>query len=157
MQAVRARTRPGLLTLIGVVSLIWASTRLFGVLFTLFFNSASWAWGVQAGLDGIAIGALLLLGMIGSSGMSVLLGLAGWRTLKDDPASVQLHRIWGWISLALALLGALSSGRSVYSWALLAYSVGVIYVVGRPEVRAWAGEVGFVRAKKGPGPWDELA
>lgn len=157
----RARTRPGLLTLIGIVSLVWASLSLFRVVaigfVSVILGGASWMGGVHAGAIGTLIALILIALMVVSSGLSIILFLAGWKTLRDDPAGVRLHRIWAWISLALALISVATSGRSSHPWIDLFYAVAVLYVTGLPEVRAYFNEARSSKPIK-PGksrPWDD--
>ncbi len=90
--------------------------------------------------------------MVVSSILSILLFQAGWKTLPRQPAGIRLHRLWAWISLTLdAVLLLLTGGTAAHSWAAILYAVGVLYVTGLPEVRAYHGF-------DGPGPkpkgWD---
>ncbi len=161
MHLTQTRTRPGLLTLIGVVSLVWASLSLIRFvamgLLSLVIGAASWWGGPGVGVTGSVIALVAFTWMAASSILSILLFQAGLKTLRDDPAGVRLHRVWAWISLGLTLLGVVFSGRSSYSWTTLFYAVGVLYVTGLPEVRAFAGEFGFGKPIKGgkPDPWDD--
>src|SRR3954452_614149 len=99
------RPRPGLLTFIGIVSLIWSSMTLVGsvvMVFVLFLVGAgSWFLGPVAGAVGTLLVTLVCLWMVASSILSILLFQAGLKTLRDDPAGLRLHRLWAWISLAL--------------------------------------------------------
>jgi hypothetical protein len=144
MHLTRTQPRPALLSLIGGVSLVWSSLSLIrvvaGGVLSFVLGVASWLGGPHVGAVGSVVALIAFAWMIVSSILSILLFQAGLKTLRDDPAGVSLHRVWAWVSLALALLGVLASGRSSYSWATLLYAVGVLYVTGLPEVRAFAGE-----------------
>ena len=132
--------------MIGVVSLVWSSLSLIrlvaGGCSGSRIGAESWLGGPYTGIAGSVVALLAFAWLVASSILSILLFQAGLKTLRDDPAGVRLHRLWAWISLALALLGVLSSGRSSYSWSTLFYAVGVLYVTGLPEIRAYYGEFG---------------
>ena len=146
----------------GVVSLIWSSLSLVGVvvggILAFVLGTASWLGGPFVGAVGSAVALLAIGWMVVSSILSILLFQAGLKTLRDDPAGLRLHRLWAWINLALAVLGVLASGRSSYSWAVLFYAVGVLYITGLSEVRAYYyGGLDHgkpVKAGK-PGGWDD--
>ena len=158
MKPTYRRNRPGLLTFIGIVSLIWASLSLIrvaiGTVLSLALGGGSWLGGPTVGAIGSSIALLVIFWLFVSSILSVLLFVAGLRTLRDDPSGISLHRLWAWISLILTVLSLLGSGRSSSSWVSLAYAVTVLYVTGLPEVRAYVyGH--FSHAKPGkPGSWD---
>ena len=155
-----ARRRPGLLTLLGVVSVALSALGMIrliaGAVLFLFAGVASWLGGPQAGLIGGLIAGVMLVWLFAGSILSIVLFRAGVMTLRDDPAGVRLHRLWAWLSLGLAMLGVLASGRSSYSWTILIYAVGVLYVTGRPVVRAYCGEEkpGKLVGAGRPGRWD---
>ena len=161
MHLTRTQPRPALLSLIGGVSLLWSSLGLIravaGGVFSFVLGASSWLGGPYPGIAGSVVTLLAFAWMIASSVFTILLFQAGLKTLRDDPAGVRLHRIWAWISLALALLDVVASGRSSYSWGTLLYAVGVLYVTGLPEVRALAGEFGHEKPIKAgkPSPWDD--
>jgi hypothetical protein len=159
MHPYRTRPRPGLLTLIGVVSLIWSLLSLVGVaiaaVLSLVLGLGSWLGGPYVGLVGTVVALIAFLWMVASSILSILLFQAGLKTLRDDSAGVRLHRLWAWISLAIAVFTVLAPGRaSSYSWFGLFYAVGVLYVTGLPEVRAYFGEIPLKRSGK-PEAWDD--
>jgi hypothetical protein len=159
MKPTYRRTRPGLLTFIGVVSLIWSSLSLVGVavgtILSLALGGGSWLGGPAVGAIGSAIALVVILWLVASSLLSILLFVAGLRTLRDDPSGLGLHRLWAWISLVLSVLTLLGSGRSSSSWAGLAYAVTVLYVTGLPEVRAYVyGSLAHSKPGK-PGHWDD--
>ncbi len=158
----RLRPRPGLLTFIGVVSLIWSSMTLLGsvgaaVLF-LVLGAGSWFFGLIAGAVGTVVAALVFLWLAASSILAILLFQAGWKTLKDDPDGIRLHRLWAWISLGLDIVGLLASGGTApNSWTGILYAGAVLYITSQPEVLAYSGQVALAGPKE-PGAWtDELA
>ncbi len=151
--------RPGILTVLGVVSLIWSATALVGLvvgaLVLVAVGGGSWLLGPVAGAVGTLVGLLMFGWMVASSLLSILLFRAGWKTLRDDPDGIRLHRLWAWISLALdALLVLVSGGSAITSWAAVFYAVGVLYVTGSPEVRAYFGLDGRYEKPAKPRGWD---
>ncbi|WP_435006204.1 hypothetical protein P12x_003832 [Tundrisphaera lichenicola] len=137
-------SRPGLLTFIGIVSLIWSSVTLIGsvgaVLALLLVGAGSWLLGPLAGAVGTFVVVLAVLWLTASSFLSILLFLAGWKTIHDDPGGIHLHRLWAWISLALDAVALLASvGTAPNSWTGIAYAIGVLYVTSRPDVLAYYG------------------
>ena len=162
MSSAYHRPRPGLLTLIGVVSLIWSSMTLIGSVVATFFlllaGAGSWLLGPLAGAVGTAVVALVVAWMAASSILSILLFNAGWKTLKGDPAGIRLHRLWAWISLALDVIGLLGSGGTApNSWTGVVYAIAVLYITSTPEVLSYYGFDPRARPPK-PGVWnDELA
>ncbi len=153
--------RPGVLTFIGYVSLIWSALSLVGVfagvgLFAV-IGAGSWLGGPIVGAVGSLVGVVAIVGLLVGSILSLLLFTAGWRTLRDDPSGVDLHRRWAWISLALDVVALiLSGGLWASSWWGVAYALGVVYATGLPEVRAYCGERPFATAGK-PAAWDDEA
>jgi len=138
------RPRPGLLTFIGIVSLIWSSLTLIGSVVTalvlLLVGAGSWLLSPLAGAIGTLVVTLVVLWMAASSILSILLFNAGWKTLKDDPAGIRLHRLWAWISLALDVIGLLGSGGTApNSWTGVVYAIAVLIITSSPEVMSYYG------------------
>lgn len=135
----RLPPKPAILNVIGIISVLWSLTTVLGVfvgvLVLLGLGAGSWLLGPAAGAVGSLLGLLGILWLIGASILSVILFLAGWRTLWGDPSGVRLHRNWAWISLVLDAVGLLiSGGLYVGSWWGVLYAVGVLYVTRTPEV-----------------------
>ncbi len=144
-------SRPGILTFLGVVSLVWSSLSLVGVVLgiVLFavFGMAGWLGGPVAGAVTMLIGALAILWMVASSFLSFLLARAGWRTLHDDPSGIRLHRTWAWISLALDAVGLLLSGGTLpNSWVGISYALLVLHVTNLHDVQLY-------QSRLTAGPW----
>ncbi|WP_435016854.1 hypothetical protein TA3x_004435 [Tundrisphaera sp. TA3] len=138
----RLPPKPGVLNLIGVISLLWSLTTVLGVvvgiLVLIGLSAGSWLLGPVAGAVGSLLGVLGILWLIAASILSVMLFMAGWRTLQGDPSGIRLHRTWAWISLVLDAVGLLiSGGLYVGSWWGVLYAVGVLYVTRTPEVLAY--------------------
>jgi hypothetical protein len=130
------------LTFIGIVSLIWSSLTLIGsvvmALVLLLVGAGSWFLSPMAGVVGTTLATLIIVWMAASSILSILLFNAGWKTLKDNPAGITLHRLWAWISLALdaiALLG--SGGTAPNSWTGIVYAIAVLIITSSPEVTSY--------------------
>jgi hypothetical protein len=153
------RPRPGLLTFIGIVSLIWSSMTLVGSVVAAFLllivGAGSWFLGPLAGAVGTLVVTLVVLWMAASSILSILLFNAGWKTLKDDPAGIRLHRLWAWISLALDVIALIGSGGTApNSWTGVAYAIAVLYITSSPEVLSYYGFDPRVKPPK-PGVWTD--
>jgi hypothetical protein len=134
--------RPGVLTFIGVVSLLWSITTVLGVIVGIIVSigigAGSWLLGPIAGAFGSLLGLMAIVWLVGASLLSILLFQAGWRTLKGDPSGIALHRIWAWISLVLDALALLTTGGlHAGSWWGVIYAVGVLYATRLPEVEAY--------------------
>src|SRR5438309_9960151 len=84
------RPRPGLLTFIGIVSLIWSSLTLIGSVVTalilLLVGAGSWFLGPLAGAVGTLVVTLVVLWRAASPSLRLSLSNAGSQTLMDDPA-----------------------------------------------------------------------
>lgn len=138
--------KPPILNVIGVISLVWSLTTVLGVfvgiLVLLGLGAGSWLLGPVAGAVGSFFSLLGILWLVGASILSVILFLAGWRTLQGDPYGIRLHRGWAWISLILDALGLLiSGGLHAGSWWGVLYAVGVLYVTRTPEVLGYIASV----------------
>ena len=71
----------------------------------------------MAGAVGTLLVTLVVLWLAASSILSILLFNAGWKTLRDDPAGIRVHRLWAWISLALDIIALIGSGGTApNSW-----------------------------------------
>jgi hypothetical protein len=141
------------------VSLIWSSMTLIGSVVTaillLFVGAGSWFLGPLAGAVGTLVVTLVVIWMAASSILSILLFNAGWKTLKDDPAGIRLHRLWAWISLALDLIALIGSGGTApNSWTGVGYAVAVLIITSSSDVIAYYGLDPRVKPPK-PGVWTD--
>src|SRR3954466_14551999 len=106
--------KPGILTFLGVVSLLWSVTTVLGVIVgivvSLGLGAGSWLLGPVAGAFGSLLSLAVIAWLVLASLLSILLFQAGWRTLQGDPSGIALHRIWAWISLVLDALALLTTG-----------------------------------------------
>ncbi len=151
--------KPGILTFIGVVSLLWSVTTVLGVLVGIVVSvgigAGSWLLGPVAGAFGSLLGLAAIVWLLGASLLSILLFQAGWRTLQGDPSGIALHRVWAWISLVLDAFALLTTGGlHAGSWWGVVYAVGVLYATRLPEVQAYAAHVEGAPHAKAPAPLD---
>jgi hypothetical protein len=134
--------RPGIVTVVGIISLVWSSLTVLRViawaLVVSVLGFASWFLGPAVGAFGSLVGMLAILLMILHSLLSLLLFLAGWNTLRGDPSGRSLHQTWAWINIILDGLALLfSHGIAPGSWLGLAYAIALILIMDQPEVRAY--------------------
>jgi hypothetical protein len=156
------RQRPGILTFLGIVSLIWSTMTLVGtvvgVVLCLLVGAGSWFGGTVVGTIGTIVATLVLLWLVACSILSILLFKAGLDTLRDDPAGIHLHRLWAFISLALDLVGLMATGgMAANSWTGLIYAGAVLYLTNLPEVRAYYGVAPRAAPGKPPVWVDDMA
>jgi len=144
--------RPGILTLIMIISFLWSGLSVLRfvlwAIFALIIGVGSWFFGPVVGAVGSMAGLLGIGLMLAFSILSLLLFAAAWHTAKGDPAGRSLHQTWAWINIIMdgfALI--LTGGLSPMAWWGLLYAVGVLYVMSQPEVRAY-----FDRHLIRPGP-----
>ncbi len=152
--------RPGILLFLGLVSLIWSALTLVGGLviagIALAVGLGSWLGGPIAGAVGSILGLVVAGWIVLSSILSLLLFVAGWRTLRGDPSGIALHRTWAWISLALDAVALLASaGASPTNWGGLIYALIVLYAINLPEVVAHAHGGGPAVGPGKPPAWDD--
>jgi hypothetical protein len=134
--------RPGVVTLLGVISLAWSSLTFLGAMFAILaamlFGAGSWLLGPVAGAVGTVVGGLMVLLILAHSVLAILLFCGGWNTLVGAPSGRELLRLWAWISLVLdGLTLVVTGGLSPTSWWGLIYALAVIVVTDWPEVRAY--------------------
>lgn len=134
--------RPGILDLVTVVSFILSGVNVLwliavGLLIVL-AGALTWLGGPVVGTLGTAVGGVVLLFLISQFLLSILLFTAAWKTMKGDPVGRSRHKTWAWIIVILDLLALLfSAGFDLGAWFRLGYAVFLIFIMDRPEVRAY--------------------
>jgi hypothetical protein len=142
MQPYGEPPRPPALTAIAVVSLVWSGLTMIRLLLwivgVLILGATGWFFGPVVGAASTFVSLLIITVMILSSLLSVILFFAAWHTFLGEPAGRELHRLWAWCNVVLALLAlALAWGNSTASWFGLIYAGVVLWVTDLPEVRAY--------------------
>jgi hypothetical protein len=135
-------TRPGILTVITIISFLWSGLTVLRVIlwaiFALLLGAGSWLLGPVVGAIGSLVGLASIVGMIALSVLSILLFSAALHTAKGDPTGRSLHQGWAWLTLILDGLALVVTGfLSPMAWWGLLYAIGVLYVMSQPEVRAY--------------------
>ena len=136
------RARPGLVTLLAAISILWsvASVIWFGVaiLAALGVSALSWLGGPGVGVIATLIGFAVIAVTGLRSILSLILFYAGLKAWNGEPEGRSLHRTWAKITLVVDALDLLlTGGIDPTAWWGLAYAVGVLYVTDQPEARAY--------------------
>lgn len=134
--------RPGVLGFVSAMSLVLSVVDvcwLFLITLALMGVSvASWFAGPWVGAVGFVLAAVLFVFALVRGCLSVLLFMAGWRTMHGEPSGLTLHTTWAWITVALDVVNLmLTAGLSPSSWWGLAYALFVLWVMSRPQVLAY--------------------
>ncbi len=149
MQVSRSRPRPGILTVIGGLSLVWsiASPLCVGLAFLWFAISMT---GTPSKIN-MNVQCFLLGWFVASPTLSLVLFFAAWTMLNDDPRTLKLNRSWARISLTIDALVLVVLGMANVPGQLfmplgivlidLIYASIVLYAAGLTKVRAYFGDV----------------
>jgi hypothetical protein len=152
--------KPGILTLVTIVSFLWSALNVLRVIaygfLALVVGAASWLLGPAVGTLGTLAGAVVVILMVAQSILSILLFSAAWHTMHGDPRGRSQHKTWAWINLVLDGLDLiLTGGLSPASWWGVAYAIGLLFVMDLPEVRAYFDRASFVPPPKPGGYLDD--
>jgi hypothetical protein len=125
----------------------------------LLVGGASWLGGPVLGAIGTALAAVVLLALLVQSVLSLLLFSAALHTWRGDLRGRSRHLLWAWMTLILDLLDlGFTAGMDFGAWLRLAYALGVLLVMNRPEVRAYFEAVADPdRLEPPPGPWADAS
>jgi hypothetical protein len=134
--------KPGSVTAIGLISLVWSLISLVGfgalALAAIGLSTLSWLGGPVFGVVGLALGMVLMILAGLKSMLSLLLFVAAWRTLEGRPSGRSLHRAWAWTILVVDALDLIfTGGMDPTAWWGLAYAFTVLFVTDQPEARAF--------------------
>jgi hypothetical protein len=134
--------KPGVLSIVAIVSLVWSGLNVLRLILWaalwLLLGIGSWLLGPAVGAVGTLFSVVVILLSVAQSILSIILFMAALATMRGEPAGRTLHLWWAWINLFLdgtALI--LTAGLLPSSWWGLAYAIAIIYVMGLPEVRAY--------------------
>jgi hypothetical protein len=134
--------RPDVLTVVGVLSLMWSGLNMLRlvlwVVVVLILGVGSWLLGPALGTIGTLFSMMIILLLIAQSILTVILFIAGLATLRGDRAGRTLHQWWAWINIVVDCLALLLTwGLSPAAWWGLVYALAILYVMGLPEVRSY--------------------
>jgi hypothetical protein len=136
--------KPGSITAIGLISLVWSVVSLLGfgalTVAAVGLGTLGWLGGPALGAVGMALGMALILIAGLKSMLSLLLFFAAWRTLEGKPSGRSLHRSWAWTILFVDALDLLfTGGMDPTAWWGLGYAFTILFITDQPEVRAFFG------------------
>lgn len=134
--------RPGIVNLITVVSFVLSGLNVLWLIvisaLILLAGALTWLGGPIAGVLGTAVGAVVIVVLLLQFCLSVLLFMGAWGTMKGEPAGRSRHKRWAWIIVVLDLITlAFTAGLDVGAWFRLGYAVFLIYVLDKPDIRAY--------------------
>ncbi|WZO99590.1 hypothetical protein EP7_001197 [Isosphaeraceae bacterium EP7] len=134
--------KPGSVTAIGLISLVWSLVSLVGfgalALAAIGLGTLSWLGGPVFGAVGLALGIVLIILAGLKSMLSLVLFFAAWRTLEGRPSGRSLHRVWAWTILVVDALDLIfTGGMDPTAWWGLGYAFTILFITDQPEARAF--------------------